>query len=283
VIEVKRIEKDAFPLRSSEPLNPCVIEFTQATSPLTSSHMNTPLTLRTLILATTLCFPVFALAQDTEKQKIIDIITGELDAWFGKDREKWTNAIAHSEEFILTQASQDGYHRVRGYDSIVGGAEQHFATPVNPNVRRISKSDFKVTIKGSIAIVDLIVRGENYFGPFAGDQVMILEKQGKTWRALRQHTVMKTSYQLKETNIESGLNTQGMRFLEMKKFDEAIKVLTLNTELFPDRWNTWDSLAEAYMQKGELHIATGYFNKSIALNPNNGYAKEMVEKMAKGK
>ena len=245
--------------------------------------MKTPSSLRTLtvLLLAVLCIPVAALSQDAEKQKIINIITGELDAWFSKDREKWSSAIAQSEDFILTSASQDGYHRVRTYDSIVNGAQQWFATPVNPNVKRISKGDFKVTIKGSIAIVDLIVRGENYFGPFAGDQVMILEKQGKTWKALRQHTVMKTSYQLKETNIESGLNTQGMRFLEMKKFDEAIKVLTLNTELFPDRWNTWDSLAEAYMQKGESEIATGYFKKSIALNPDNGYAKEMVEKMAK--
>jgi tetratricopeptide (TPR) repeat protein len=236
-----------------------------------------------VLLFAALSLPIVAFSQEAEKQKIINIITGELDAWYGKDRVKWTDAIAHSEDFILTSASQDGYHRVRTYDSIVGGAKQHFATPVDPNVKRISKGDFKVTIKGSIAIVDLIVRGENYFGPFAGDQVMILEKQGKMWRGMRQHTVMKTSYQLKEANIEAGMNTQGLRFLEMKKFDEAIKVLTLNTELFPERWNTWDSLAEAYMQKGETQIATGYFKKSIELNPNNSYAKEMVEKMAKGK
>jgi hypothetical protein len=76
-----------------------------------------------------------------------------------------------------------------------------------------------------------------------------MEKQGKSWRALRQNTVVRTSYQLNEVNIESGINTQGLKFLELKKFDEAIKVLALNTELFPKSWNTWDSLAEAYMQK----------------------------------
>ncbi len=92
---------------------------------------------------------------------------------------------------------------------------------------------------------------------------------------------MKTSYQLSEVNIESGINTQGLKFLELKKFDEAIKVLDLNTKLFPNSWNTWDSLAEAYMQNGEPHIASGFFRKSIALNPNNSYAKEMVEKMTK--
>jgi hypothetical protein len=34
-------------------------------------------------------------------------------------------------------------------------------------------------------------------------------------------------------------------------------------------------------QNGKEHIATGFFKKSIELNPGNNYAKEMVEKMAK--
>ena len=188
----------------------------------------------------------------------------------------------HSDDFMLTSASQDGYYRVHGFDSLVAPSEQYFTTPADPDAKRISKTDFKVNIKGSIAIVDLTLRGEGYFGPFTGDQTILLEKQGKVWRILRQSTVLKTSYQASELNIESGINTQGLRFLELKKFDEAIKVLTLNTQLFPNSWNTWDSLAEAYMQKGEAHIATGYFKKSIALNPDNNYAKEMVEKMGKG-
>jgi tetratricopeptide (TPR) repeat protein len=245
--------------------------------------MKIRLSIRTLsvLLFAGLNVPMAALCQEAEKQKIINIITGELDAWYTKDRAKWTDAIVHSNDFMLTSASQDGYHRVHGFDSLVAPTEQYFNTPVDPNVKRISKTDFKVIIKGSIAIVDLTVRGDNFFGPFVGDQTILMEKQGNTWRGLRQHTVVKTSYQPSVVNIEAGINTQGFRFLELKKFDEAIKVLTLNTQLFPNSWNTWDSLGEAYMQKGEAHIATGFFKKSIELNPNNSYAKEMVEKMAK--
>jgi hypothetical protein len=35
------------------------------------------------------------------------------------------------------------------------------------------------------------------------------------------------------------------------------------------------------MEKGEKHIATGFYKKSIELNPGNNHGKEMVEKMAK--
>jgi tetratricopeptide (TPR) repeat protein len=245
--------------------------------------MKNGLSFRALIalLVAGLTVPIVALCQEAEKQKIIDVITGELDAWYKKDRAKWADAVVHSNDFILTSASQDGYYRVHGFDSLVAPREQYFTTPADPNVKRISKTDFKVNIKGSIAIVDLTLRGDNLFGPFIGDQTILMEKQGKSWKILRQNTVIKTSYQVNETNIESGINTQGLRLLELKKFDDAIKVLSLNTQLFPNSWNTWDSLAEAYMQRGEVHIATGFFRKSIGLNPDNTYAKEMVEKMAK--
>ena len=108
-----------------------------------------------------------------------------------------------------------------------------------------------------------------------------MEKQGKSWKILRQTTVVKTSYQLDEANIESGINTQGLKLLELKRFDDAIRVLALNTELFPNSWNTWDSLGEAYMKKGEVNIAAGFYKKSIEVNPGNFHAKEMIEKMAK--
>ena len=245
--------------------------------------MKAGLSFRTLcvLLFAGLSLPIAALSQDAEKQKIIDVITGELDAWYKKDRAKWTDAIVHSDDFMLTSASQNRYERIHGFDSLVATSEQYFITPADPDIKRISKTDFKVKIKGSIAIVDLTLKGDNIFGPFTGDQTILMEKQGKSWRILRQNTVVKTSYQLREVNIEAGINTQGLKFLELKKFDEAIKVLTLNTQLFPKSWITWDSLAEAYMRKGEAHIATGFFKKSIALNPNNTYAKEMVEKMTK--
>src|SRR6187551_2764968 len=223
--------------------------------------MKTGISVRTLsvLLFAGLCLPMVALSQETEKQKIINVITGELDAWYKKDRAKWTDAIVHSNDMMLTTASQNGYERIHGFDSLVAPREKYFTTPADPNVKRISKTDFTVIIKGSIAIVDFTVRGDNFLPPFAGDQTIIMEKQGKSWRILRQHTVVKTSYQLSEVNIEAGINTQGYKFLELKKYDEAIKVLSLNTQLFPNSWNTWDSLAVAYMQKGETNIAIGFF------------------------
>ena len=65
----------------------------------------------------------------------------------------------------------------------------------------------------------------------------------------------------------------------MKKTDEALKVFRLNTELYPESFNTWDSLAEAYMVKGEKAEAEKYYNKSLEINPDNTNAKKRLEKL----
>jgi tetratricopeptide (TPR) repeat protein len=237
--------------------------------------------LMVILFACIIGFPIVVLSQDAEKQKIIDVITGELDHWYNKDRDKWANSIVQSNEFLLTSASPRGYHSVRSFDTLNAQSEKYFSTPADPNVLRITKTDFKVYIKGKIAIVDLTQRADNFPEPFSSDQTILMEKQGKSWRILRQQSVVKTAYEINDRNIEAALNTQGYNLIQLKKLDDAIKVFTLNTQLFPNAWNTWDSLADAYMQKGEKQIAIGFFKKSLELNPKNGYAKEMVEKLEK--
>ena len=234
-----------------------------------------------LIIYLFVAIPLTSYSQEAEKQKIIDVITSELDYWYGKDRDKWANCIVQTSEFQLTTAAPGFYNAIRTFDSLEAPTKQHFASPVDPNVKRIRKTDFKVSIKGNIAIADYTLSGDDFPQPFTGDQFMILEKQGKSWRALRQHTVIKSAYEVNDGNVEAALNDQGYKLIQLQRLDDALKVFTLNTQLFPNAWNTWDSLADAYMKKGEKQIAIGYFKKSLQLNPQNGYAKEMVETLAK--
>lgn len=232
-----------------------------------------------ILFACVVGLPIVALSQDAEKEKIIKVITSELDYWYNKDREKWASTVVQSNDFAMTSASPNGYYAVQRFDSLLRQREKYFSTPPDPNVRRITKGDFKVTIKGPVAIVDLVQKGEDFMGPYTADQTIIMEKQGKSWKILRQNSVVKSAYDLNETSVEIGLNTQGYKLMQLKKLDEAIKVFTLNTQLFPNAWNTWDSLAEAYMEKGEKQIAIGLYKKSMELNPKNDHAKKMVEKM----
>ncbi len=56
------------------------------------------------------------------------------------------------------------------------------------------------------------------------------------------------------------------------KIDEAIKLFELNLKEFPESWNGYDSLGEAYLKKGDKKRALDNYRRSVELNPDNGNA-----------
>lgn len=61
--------------------------------------------------------------------------------------------------------------------------------------------------------------------------------------------------------------------------EAALAVFQLNTEFYPQGFNTWDSLAEYYMNAGDKAKAIEYYKKSIALNPNNDNGKKILKQL----
>ena len=76
---------------------------------------------------------------------------------------------------------------------------------------------------------------------------------------------------LKEANpsdpavAEQRFNNVGYRLLGQKDYPKAIAILQLNTELYPASWNTYDSLAEAYMVSGDKDKAIALYRKSLTV------------------
>jgi hypothetical protein len=78
---------------------------------------------------------------------------------------------------------------------------------------------------------------------------------------------------------EDELNTLGYELIRQKNYNGAIRILSLNTEVYPKSGNTWDSLGEAYMDDGDTADAIANYHKSLSINPGNQNAREMLAKM----
>ncbi len=50
--------------------------------------------------------------------------------------------------------------------------------------------------------------------------------------------------------------------MRAKKLDQALLVLKLNVEAYPSSANTWDSLGEVYMDRGDKGSRSGYASHS---------------------
>lgn len=75
------------------------------------------------------------------------------------------------------------------------------------------------------------------------------------------------------------LNFFGYELMNDNLLDDAIDVFKLNAKLFPGEPNVWDSLAEAYMNRGNNDLAIENYKKVLELAPNNPNAKKMLEKL----
>lgn len=137
----------------------------------------------------------------------------------------------------------------------------------------------------------------------SGREILRLSYNGKTMDLKRVSDDFKTPGQLleegknteavdmiKEARIsnpsytgvsENAINTLGYIAMKNKNYEGAIAVFTLNCDLFPDSFNVYDSLGEAYMMAGLYREAIENYKKSVELNPGNYNAKKMIEQLTK--
>ncbi|HUU38846.1 MAG TPA: ankyrin repeat domain-containing protein [Candidatus Desulfaltia sp.] len=80
---------------------------------------------------------------------------------------------------------------------------------------------------------------------------------------------------------ERQFNSVGYRFLTMGRTDDAVAIFKMNVELFPESWNVYDSLAEAYAGKGDTGLAIQNYERSLELNPDNQNAKAQLKNLKK--
>jgi CubicO group peptidase (beta-lactamase class C family) len=84
-----------------------------------------------------------------------------------------------------------------------------------------------------------------------------------------------------EWNFENRLNSIGYTLMKYARLNDAIKVFELNTKENPKSGNALDSLAESYLNNGQLEISKQTYQKVLALSPENANAKEMLVKIDK--
>jgi glyoxylase-like metal-dependent hydrolase (beta-lactamase superfamily II) len=127
--------------------------------------------------------------------------------------------------------------------------------------------------------IQTIANGYNYVRPLKTATVEMyyafkakdIDSAIVTWYDLKKNHP--TEYNLTEGNMV----LLGYYLLGKDKVKDAIKLFELYVKEFPDAWNSYDCLAEAYLKDGNRGLAKKYYKKSVKLNPANTNAIEIIK------
>jgi tetratricopeptide (TPR) repeat protein len=78
---------------------------------------------------------------------------------------------------------------------------------------------------------------------------------------------------------ENRFNRLGYQYLSQNRVDDALAVFELNTRLYPESGNCWDSYGEALAAAGRKEEALRQYQKALELDPSNGNAASWIEKL----
>lgn len=110
---------------------------------------------------------------------------------------------------------------------------------------------------------------------------IILKSDIKT--GIETYNDLKTNKKNEYNFSEAQLNNLGYQLLGMDRNEDAIEIFKLNIEMYPEAFNPYDSLGEAYMIDGQTELAIQNYAKSLEFNPKNTGAIIMLGKIINSK
>ena len=82
--------------------------------------------------------------------------------------------------------------------------------------------------------------------------------------------------------VEAEVNAVGYQLLQAGNAAQALEIFEVNTRVFPEAFNTWDSLGEGHMTLGNDDEAIVAYERSLELNPGNANAEDMIARIREG-
>ena len=224
-------------------------------------------------------------SQTTDEEGIKRAVRTETESYFNRDLEAWKATWTRNIRTSRTFISKYGHDTEPNWDSSLAHVEVQFKQSPKAQQMQISTANYTILQKGDMAWVEYyqVLTGPGIDTALKNGnshEYRILVKEGDQWKIASQITTAPESYSMSNALItESDLNAAGYRLIADNKLNDAIEVLKLNAKLFPDSWNTYDSLGEAYAMAGDKKKAIEIYEKSIKLNPKSESGPPALQKL----
>ncbi len=160
-----------------------------------------------------------------------------------------------------TQVGHDGGTRVRArlaYKGTLASGYWVFVYLTNGSARNVWSSTL---VESTMAVA----APEEFPHTVLSERLIAYALDDSAGAAEAVHRWLRDSNKVAASELERAINADGYAIRESLGARKAVKVFALNTELYPDSANAWDSLAECHAALGEKEAADRLYAKAKAL------------------
>lgn len=113
------------------------------------------------------------------------------------------------------------------------------------------------------------------------DALMSALSEGGSEAAVALGMQYQSSMAWRDWDFESELNVMGYQLMQGDRLDDAIEVFKLNVLMHPESWNVFDSMGEAYANRGDKQLAIESYETAVRLNPDHTNGIEKLRDLRK--
>lgn len=235
-----------------------------------------------LILALIIALPAVAQTGSAEEEVIKTTLRDHTQHLLDRNLESIRAGWLHDAKATRTVITKYGYSQLTGWDKIDAMYTRAVETNPEPTAGTLRSSNHVIRVDGNVASAEYDQELLDSKGEVTRRtrELRTLVKQDGHWKIASMTIMGKMGYGDTDEDVEANVNAVGYHLLNTGRTAEAIEIFKLNVAMFPEAWNTYDSLGEAYMKANKKKAAIKNYQRSVELNPENKGGREALAKLA---
>ena len=242
-----------------------------------------------LIVAFLGAVPVSFAQSSDDKDAIKQVIHTETSSFYQRDAKAWQDTWLHDEEASRT-IIVNGYSSVVGWDNFGPQMIKNLKDNSGPTAVKFVDENFIIHSDGNMAWAEYdqtltTPSTDTNYRQLTREHRALMKKNGK-WKIFSQTTIFPATLGASpgtltsnEEALENSLYSTGYDLLEAGMVEAAIEVFKVNADLYPDSWNVYEGLGEAYAKAGNKEMAIQNYEKLLELDPENENGKSALERL----
>ena len=220
-------------------------------------------------------------AQSSEIDAVQRVIREETESYYRRDADAWQGTWVNDSTAIRTFITSGSYSVQLGWEEFGPGTVASIRREPTPQPVQVDRTNYVVRIDGALAWAEYDERTTFPSGrpPIVARQNRTLVKRNGAWQILSAGSFVESSYGTHPGAIEERLIAIGADLTRAGSHGDAVRVLTLATQLFPRSVAAHLSLGAAHAAAGETTLAIQSYEKSLSIDPRNERARAALAKL----